>query len=138
METDFRSSIRGDRLHARVTALLARQVIEAERCNTAVVFPKEADLCRQLGVSRTVLRESMKVLADKGMIEMKPRVGTRARPRSEWRLLEQLKPGTRVVSNTFDMGDWKPEKQADIEGADQDAYLSTRVFLWIIPPRQDK
>jgi GntR family galactonate operon transcriptional repressor len=88
METDFRSSIRGDRLHARVTAVLARQVIEAERSNTVVVFPKEADLCRQLGVSRTVLRESMKVLADKGMIEMKPRVGTRARPRSEWRLLD--------------------------------------------------
>jgi SAM-dependent methyltransferase len=65
-------------------------------------------------------------------------LGTELNLRLRPRLLEQLKPGTRVVSNTFDMGDWKPEKQADIEGADQDAYLSTRVFLWIIPPRQDK
>jgi DNA-binding FadR family transcriptional regulator len=30
----------------------------------------------------------MKVLADKGMVEMKPRWGTRATPRSRWRLLD--------------------------------------------------
>jgi len=27
------------------------------------------------------------------------------------KLLQELKPGTRVVSNTFDMGDWRPEKE---------------------------
>jgi DNA-binding FadR family transcriptional regulator len=54
----------------------------------ALRFPKESDLSRELGVSRTVLRESMKVLADKGMVEVKPKAGTRARPRSEWRLLD--------------------------------------------------
>src|SRR4051794_2515125 len=35
-----------------------------------------------------------------------PNVNLRLRPR----LLQDLKPGTRIVSNTFDMGDWKPEK----------------------------
>jgi DNA-binding FadR family transcriptional regulator len=79
---------RPQRLHARITDALARRVIEAERQAKLLAFPKESDLCRQLGVSRTVLRESMKVLADKGLVEMKPRAGTRARPRNEWRRLD--------------------------------------------------
>src|SRR6266852_5872746 len=33
------------------------------------------------------------------------------------KLLQDLKPGTRVVSNTFDMGDWKPDREANVEGA---------------------
>lgn len=77
-----------ENLHTRTTRLLARTVIEAGHSREPVSFPRELDLCRQLGVSRTVLRESMKVLADKGMVEMKPRAGTRARPRAEWRLLD--------------------------------------------------
>jgi DNA-binding FadR family transcriptional regulator len=71
-----------------VTRLLALQVVRAERRGEQVSFPNETDLCHELGVSRTVLRESMKVLADKAMVEMRPRTGTRARPRSEWRLLD--------------------------------------------------
>jgi GntR family galactonate operon transcriptional repressor len=77
-----------ERLHTRVTRVLAQRVLESERSREVLLFPKEADLSAQLGVSRSVLRESMKVLADKGMIQMKPRAGTRARPRSEWRLLD--------------------------------------------------
>jgi len=76
------------RLHPRVTSQLALAVIRSERAGRQVAFPKEADLCEQLGVSRSILRESMKVLADKGMVEMKPRAGTRSRPRSAWRLLD--------------------------------------------------
>jgi GntR family galactonate operon transcriptional repressor len=75
-------------LHSRITQVLARRVIESERDRRLVLFPKEADLCHQLGVSRTILRESMKVLADKGLIEMKPHAGTRSKPRSQWRLLD--------------------------------------------------
>jgi SAM-dependent methyltransferase len=53
------------------------------------------------------------------------------------KLLQTLKPGTRVVSNTFDMGDWKPEKEQSLPGADDDeaAYLSHKFFLWTIPRR---
>lgn len=76
------------RLHPRVTSLLAHRVIESDRNGGIVTFPKEADLCLELGVSRTSLREAMKVLADKGMVEMKPKAGTRSKPRAEWRLLD--------------------------------------------------
>jgi len=64
-----------------------------------------------------------------------PQVNLKLRPK----LIEQLKPGTRVVSNTFDMGDWKPEKEFTVGGADDnDAYLSRKLYLWKIPERAAK
>jgi SAM-dependent methyltransferase len=39
-------------------------------------------------------------------------------------LQRQLKPGARIVSHRFDMGDWKPEADVRLEG--------THVFLWTI------
>jgi SAM-dependent methyltransferase len=41
------------------------------------------------------------------------------------KLWHDLKPGTRVVSQTFDMGDWKPEKEEMVEGYN--------IYLWTIP-----
>ncbi len=41
------------------------------------------------------------------------------------RLLEELRPGTRVVSHAFDMGDWKPDRRISAGGVG--------IFLWIIP-----
>jgi precorrin-6B methylase 2 len=52
------------------------------------------------------------------------------------KLLADLKPGTRVVSNTFDMGDWKPEKEFTVGNPDEESYLSHKLFLWIIPARK--
>jgi GntR family galactonate operon transcriptional repressor len=75
-------------LHDRVTRTLALQLIEAERRSVQIVFPNEADLCKQLGVSRSILREAVKVLEDKGLLEVRPRSGTRSKPRSEWHLLD--------------------------------------------------
>lgn len=52
------------------------------------------------------------------------------------KLLADLKPGTRVVSNTFDMGDWKPVKEVTVGDADdEDGYLSKKLFLWIVPEK---
>jgi len=44
------------------------------------------------------------------------------------KLLQDLSPGTRVVSHAFGMGDWKPERTAEVSG--------TTVYLWRIPPRK--
>ncbi|PYT11048.1 MAG: SAM-dependent methyltransferase [Acidobacteria bacterium] len=57
------------------------------------------------------------------------------------KLLKDLKPGTRIVSNTFDMGDWKPNKEATVDGSsigDDEFTLSRRLYLWIVPPRTGK
>lgn len=50
------------------------------------------------------------------------------------KLLSDLKPGTRVVSNTFDMGDWKAEKEMNVGDSDQETFLSHHLYLWKIPP----
>jgi precorrin-6B methylase 2 len=50
-----------------------------------------------------------------------PSVNLRLRPK----LLDELKPGTRVVSHDFDMGEWKPEKTQSLEG--------DTVYFWTIP-----
>jgi SAM-dependent methyltransferase len=54
------------------------------------------------------------------------------------KLLRELKPGTRLVSNTFDMGDWKPDKEATVGDDDQENFLSHRLYLWIVPERSNK
>jgi DNA-binding FadR family transcriptional regulator len=48
----------------------------------------EDGLGTEPGVSRTVLREAIKVLAAKGLVESRPKTGTRVRPRSDWNLLD--------------------------------------------------
>jgi tRNA G37 N-methylase Trm5 len=55
-----------------------------------------------------------------------PSVNLKLRPK----LLHDLKPGTRVVSHSFDMGDWKPDKTVDVSGRS--------IYLWIIPSTPPK
>ncbi|HXG86975.1 MAG TPA: class I SAM-dependent methyltransferase [Vicinamibacterales bacterium] len=43
------------------------------------------------------------------------------------KLMKELKPGTRIVSHAFDMGDWKPEKELDVNGR--------KVYYWVIPKK---
>jgi precorrin-6B methylase 2 len=64
-----------------------------------------------------------------------PNINLKLRPK----LLADLKPGTRVVSNTFDMGDWKADKESTVgDSNEEDSYLSHKFFLWLIPPRGGK
>ncbi len=53
-----------------------------------------------------------------------PEVNLKLRPK----LLRDLKPGTRVVSYYWNMGDWVPEKDLEIDGHP--------VYLWIVPARR--
>jgi DNA-binding FadR family transcriptional regulator len=51
-------------------------------------LPPEDELTSDLAVSRTVLREAVRVLAAKGLVEARPKTGTRVRPRAEWNILD--------------------------------------------------
>jgi len=53
-----------------------------------------------------------------------PDVNLRLRPK----LWSDLKPGTRVVSHAFDMGDWQPEKTTSVDGR--------TIYFWTIPAKQ--
>ena len=88
MKTSFVEIDSGPTLHEAVTKSLALKVIENSKDSETVVFPSEAELCQQLGVSRSILREAVKVLVAKRMLQVRPKSGTRSRPRSEWNLLD--------------------------------------------------
>jgi DNA-binding FadR family transcriptional regulator len=51
-------------------------------------FPIEGELCKQFGVSRSVLREAVKMLTAKGLLGARPRQGTFVQPEDSWNLLD--------------------------------------------------
>lgn len=77
----------GRKLHGKVVNELGRRIIGGDY-PPGTALPVEEALCTALGVSRTALREAIKVLAAKGLVEARPRVGTRVRPREGWNLLD--------------------------------------------------
>ncbi|RYD48845.1 MAG: FadR family transcriptional regulator [Sphingomonadales bacterium] len=52
------------------------------------IFPTEADLAKQHGVSRSVTREAVKMLTAKGLLTARPRKGTTVQPASQWNLFD--------------------------------------------------
>ena len=51
------------------------------------------------------------------------------------KLFQDLKPGTRIVSHDFDMGDWEPD-QSTVIGMDfgtQNSFGNDKVYFWILP-----
>ena len=81
------STYSGRNLHGQVVHELGRRIVGGT-CPPGQALPNEEELCRELGVSRTALRESVKVLAAKGLVESRPRIGTRVRANEDWNLLD--------------------------------------------------
>ncbi|CAH2809168.1 MAG: Transcriptional regulator, GntR family [uncultured Paraburkholderia sp.] len=74
-------------LHGLVAHLLATAILWGDYAPDSIL-PREAELMETFGVSRTVLREALRTLTSKGLIESRPRVGTRVRPKHVWNLLD--------------------------------------------------
>lgn len=53
------------------------------------------------------------------------------------RILEQLRPGARVVSHDWDLGDWTPDHQETMPAPDKAVGISreSKVFMWVVPAR---
>lgn len=74
-------------LNSQMVDLLGQRIVtggysEGEK------LPIESELCSELGVSRPVLREATKILVSKGLLNIRPRVGTVTQPRKNWNLLD--------------------------------------------------
>jgi DNA-binding FadR family transcriptional regulator len=52
------------------------------------LLPGEVDLAEQRGVSRSVVREALRMLSAKGLLDSRPKAGTRVRDRQHWNLLD--------------------------------------------------
>jgi DNA-binding FadR family transcriptional regulator len=79
--------VRRPRVRRNVTASIAQDIF-ADRYPAGSALPRENDLCDLYGVSRTVIRESLKVLESKGMLRGKPRIGTTVCDKDEWNILD--------------------------------------------------
>ncbi|MDQ7876531.1 FCD domain-containing protein [Microbacterium sp. QXD-8] len=64
------------------------RAIVAGRYAEGDVLPREDDLCAEFGMSRTTVRGAMTVLAAKGLIEIRPKTGTKVRPRALWNVFD--------------------------------------------------
>jgi DNA-binding FadR family transcriptional regulator len=74
-------------LHGHVTQELGMRIVNGT-FRPGDVFPREEVLAEQMAVSRTALREAMRVLSAKGLIEARPKVGTRVREERHWQQLD--------------------------------------------------
>ena len=60
------------------------------------------------------------------MLYLFPWVNLKLRPK----LWSDLKPGTRIVSHSHDMGDWKPEKEIEVDG--------DKIYFWTVPAKPER
>ncbi len=59
-----------------------------------------------------------------------PDINVRLRPK-----ILDLKPGTRIVSNTFTMAEWEPDQTATVESSTEDCGFYHTALLWIVPAK---
>lgn len=71
---------------ARLLEVVGPAIVRGDYEN--MPFPNEAESTEVWGVSRTVVREAVKSLMAKGLIESRPRIGTHVQPSSKWNLLD--------------------------------------------------
>src|SRR6476660_7156500 len=96
-------------LHGSVVHEIGVRILEGE-LKPGDTLPDNGSLAEP-EVSRTVVREAIKVLAAKGLVESRPKTGTRVRPRTDWNLLDPdvlawqfaAGPFTRFIEDLFEL-----------------------------------
>lgn len=74
--------------HSYVINEVGRAIVAGEM-PVGSVLPGDAEMMGRFGVSRTVLREALKTLEAKGLVEARAKVGTRVLPQSRWNLFDR-------------------------------------------------
>jgi DNA-binding FadR family transcriptional regulator len=74
-------------MSAQVARIIGTRIVSGE-FRPGDSLPIEADLCLEYGVSRSTVREAVKNLAAKRLIEVAPKLGTRVLPFADWNLLD--------------------------------------------------
>lgn len=74
-------------IHGQVAHEIGMRIVRGDYAPGSIL-PTEVNFSADLSVSRTAYREALMVLAAKGLVEARPRTGTRVRPRDEWNMLD--------------------------------------------------
>jgi len=88
MMTNF-PSVASRRLHEQVLDALVESIV-AEKFAPGDSLPSEAEMCDVYGVSRSSVREALRVLSEKGLIEVRHGLGTRVNPPERWDFMDPL------------------------------------------------
>lgn len=90
------------RLHGTIARTLGISIVSG-RHKPGDLLVGEIESSEQLEVSRTAYREAVRILAAKGLVDARPKVGTRVNPQSKWNLLDP------------DVLDWTFESEPDVK-----------------------
>lgn len=91
-----------DRIGATVLGELVQSIVSGE-ISPDEILPSESELSTQFGVSRTVIRESMKRLQEKGLVTVAQGRGTHVNPTTSWNVLDPLVLST-MIGNDGTLG----------------------------------
>lgn len=75
------------RIHGTVARAIGIEIMGGAR-QPGDVLGGEIEASEALGISRTAYREAIRILAAKGLVESRPKAGTRILPRARWNLLD--------------------------------------------------
>src|SRR4029077_21166616 len=89
------------RLHGTIARQMGILIVSGKH-RPGDLLGGEISAAEQLAVSRTAYREAVRILAAKGLVEARPKVGTRINPRNMWHLLDP------------DVLDWMFESEPDL------------------------
>lgn len=95
--------------------------IDPQRILEATENARKAGVTRRISFRTEDLFEANFRDATVVMLYLWPHVNLKLRPK----LLAELKPGTRIVSHSHTMGEWKPDKEIEVQGH--------RIYFWVVP-----
>jgi DNA-binding FadR family transcriptional regulator len=98
------------RIHGTIAQDLGIRIVSGEY-PPGFMLDNEIAASDQLSVSRTAYREAVRILAAKGLVKSRPKIGTRVNARKDWHLLDpdvlswifQNEPDGRLLANLFEL-----------------------------------
>ena len=75
-------------LSGQISRKLGERILDGQLL-PGQLLPDEKALCDEFGVSRTAVREAVKMLVAKGLLEVRQRIGTRVQDVSHWQMLDR-------------------------------------------------
>jgi DNA-binding FadR family transcriptional regulator len=98
------------RIHGRIADDLGIAILSGRHA-AGSILPTEVEAAEKLGVSRTAYREAIRFLSAKGLVESKPKVGTRVAERNDWHVLDpdvlrwvfQTEPSEQFIQELFEL-----------------------------------
>jgi DNA-binding FadR family transcriptional regulator len=108
--TAFEPPVRALRLHGSIARKLGISIVSGQY-KPGDLLDGEISSSEQFAVSRTAYREAVRILAAKGLVDARPKVGTRINPKSKWNLLDpdvllwtfESEPDPDVLNSLFEL-----------------------------------